>query len=152
MNPNKRPATPSPNQTTFPLQKKRILEQFDIAAFDKKPADNTSLDISAEGAAAHKQSPSVSTDASVNKASAPFQFSREGLTDTQRRVLEKLDIQPCCLARCTKIIGENNQLRPVTLLQNGVPIKLYKDEIYTCLLYTSPSPRDVEESRMPSSA
>ena len=25
-------------------------------------------------------------------------------------------------------------------------------EIYTCLLYTSPSPRDVEESRMPSSA
>ena len=27
----------------------------------------------------------------------------------------------------------------------------YKLE-YTCLLYTSPSPRDVEESRMPSSA
>ena len=28
--------------------------------------------------------------------------------------------------------------------------KSFKD--YTCLLYTSPSPRDVEESRMPSSA
>ena len=26
------------------------------------------------------------------------------------------------------------------------------DKLYTCLLYTSPSPRDVEESRMPSSA
>ena len=26
------------------------------------------------------------------------------------------------------------------------------DEFNTCLLYTSPSPRDVEESRMPSSA
>ena len=26
------------------------------------------------------------------------------------------------------------------------------DNIYACLLYTSPSPRDVEESRMPSSA
>ena len=25
-------------------------------------------------------------------------------------------------------------------------------DFYTCLLYTSPSPRDVEESRMPSSA
>ena len=25
-------------------------------------------------------------------------------------------------------------------------------EFYACLLYTSPSPRDVEESRMPSSA
>ena len=27
-----------------------------------------------------------------------------------------------------------------------------KNELDTCLLYTSPSPRDVEESRMPSSA
>ena len=27
-----------------------------------------------------------------------------------------------------------------------------KQRIYSCLLYTSPSPRDVEESRMPSSA
>jgi len=26
------------------------------------------------------------------------------------------------------------------------------DKVYPCLLYTSPSPRDVEESRMPSSA
>ena len=26
------------------------------------------------------------------------------------------------------------------------------DELRSCLLYTSPSPRDVEESRMPSSA
>ena len=26
------------------------------------------------------------------------------------------------------------------------------DNVVTCLLYTSPSPRDVEESRMPSSA
>ena len=26
------------------------------------------------------------------------------------------------------------------------------DDLNTCLLYTSPSPRDVEESRMPSSA
>ena len=28
----------------------------------------------------------------------------------------------------------------------------YADTSSTCLLYTSPSPRDVEESRMPSSA
>ena len=26
------------------------------------------------------------------------------------------------------------------------------EKLYCCLLYTSPSPRDVEESRMPSSA
>ena len=28
----------------------------------------------------------------------------------------------------------------------------YEEDDYACLLYTSPSPRDVEESRMPSSA
>ena len=28
----------------------------------------------------------------------------------------------------------------------------YKDEFYDCLLYTSPSPRDKRQSRMPSSA
>ena len=30
--------------------------------------------------------------------------------------------------------------------------KLIRPNFVTCLLYTSPSPRDVEESRMPSSA
>ena len=30
--------------------------------------------------------------------------------------------------------------------------RLICDQCYSCLLYTSPSPRDVEESRMPSSA
>ena len=31
-------------------------------------------------------------------------------------------------------------------------LKLQLDHIYTCLLYTSPSPRDSRKSRMPSSA
>ena len=31
-------------------------------------------------------------------------------------------------------------------------IELIKERFNVCLLYTSPSPRDVEESRMPSSA
>ena len=31
-------------------------------------------------------------------------------------------------------------------------LNVIKDPTYLCLLYTSPSPRDVEESRMPSSA
>ena len=46
-------------------------------------------------------------------------------------------------------------------MEQGMPcpvvITVYEDKsfdfvIKTCLLYTSPSPRDVEESRMPSSA
>ena len=34
----------------------------------------------------------------------------------------------------------------------GFDLDLFNIKYNTCLLYTSPSPRDVEESRMPSSA
>ena len=47
--------------------------------------------------------------------------------------------------RCVKIVTEN--------IKNVDEIINTLEEIFnTCLLYTSPSPRDVEESRMPSSA
>ena len=36
--------------------------------------------------------------------------------------------------------------------REGLPVFGIMDSIMGCLLYTSPSPRDVEESRMPSSA
>ena len=36
----------------------------------------------------------------------------------------------------------------LNIVEEGPEIAIYQ----TCLLYTSPSPRDVEESRMPSSA
>ena len=34
----------------------------------------------------------------------------------------------------------------------GMSVPQYLKQTWACLLYTSPSPRDVEESRMPSSA
>ena len=37
------------------------------------------------------------------------------------------------------------------LKQKALPVDEFDDKL-SCLLYTSPSPRDVEESRMPSSA
>ena len=37
-------------------------------------------------------------------------------------------------------------------LSLGTPLGIKTGLSYSCLLYTSPSPRDVEESRMPSSA
>ena len=41
----------------------------------------------------------------------------------------------------------------IILINDGkVGINLERNIIGACLLYTSPSPRDVEESRMPSSA
>ena len=40
----------------------------------------------------------------------------------------------------------------VTLGHYGDQVEQFLNLAYPCLLYTSPSPRDVEESRMPSSA
>ena len=49
----------------------------------------------------------------------------------------------------SKISGEHFKNYTVTKIKSNTNgIDLY----YGCLLYTSPSPRDVEESRMPSSA
>ena len=39
-----------------------------------------------------------------------------------------------------------------TIQYQDINYQLAQQEDKTCLLYTSPSPRDVEESRMPSSA
>ena len=42
---------------------------------------------------------------------------------------------------------------PANVITNPERVNIVLDlYYYTCLLYTSPSPRDVEESRMPSSA
>ena len=65
-------------------------------------------------------------------------------------------------------IKENDNLpnSEIFVLQDGEPVKkniedFFKDKkvimfglpgAYTCLLYTSPSPRDISGSRMPSSA
>ena len=44
------------------------------------------------------------------------------------------------------------QLKKVSALQDRLEEKRHQTRDEICLLYTSPSPRDVEESRMPSSA
>ena len=45
-----------------------------------------------------------------------------------------------------------SNLRNGKLSSPGPEVFLALAQVNTCLLYTSPSPRDVEESRMPSSA
>ena len=51
---------------------------------------------------------------------------------------------------CTDIISDIN---PEAMFADGFDAAIIGyDANCTCLLYTSPSPRDVEESRMPSSA
>ena len=48
--------------------------------------------------------------------------------------------------------GTNQYKDRVFLGDDGNNVNPVGGYYYTCLLYTSPSPRDVEESRMPSSA
>ena len=60
------------------------------------------------------------------------------------------------------MMTETNTMQTIALVDDdrniltSVSIALeaegYKVETYTCLLYTSPSPRDKRQSRMPSSA
>ena len=48
--------------------------------------------------------------------------------------------------------GLLQELSAALAQQTGKPESYVMTLLETCLLYTSPSPRDVEESRMPSSA
>ena len=48
-------------------------------------------------------------------------------------------------------IGDNAELMN-HVAQSGVPELVILDLVFPCLLYTSPSPRDLSTSRMPSSA
>ena len=77
-------------------------------------------------------------------------------------VLNKAKIGKNCIIGAKSLITENKEI-PDNSLVMGSPGKIIRqltdDEIeavkqnaISCLLYTSPSPRDVEESRMPSSA
>ena len=59
------------------------------------------------------------------------------------------------LERIVEFKDANDEESAITLCNSGVmagPAPLLFSLLEDCLLYTSPSPRDVEESRMPSSA
>ena len=60
---------------------------------------------------------------------------------------EKAVIVPFGLEK-TVSYGGGTRNGPKEIIKASHQVELYDD----CLLYTSPSPRDVEESRMPSSA
>ena len=57
-------------------------------------------------------------------------------------------------ATCIQNFEDNEVVIPISALEELDQFKRGNEQIHynACLLYTSPSPRDVEESRMPSSA
>ena len=56
---------------------------------------------------------------------------------------------PLAVQTCYGIVGSFSK---PPLKKGQFVLMDYRNDHLTCLLYTSPSPRDVEESRMPSSA
>ena len=49
-------------------------------------------------------------------------------------------------------VADANNLPCIYLVDSGGAFLPMQDEVFPCLLYTSPSPRDLSTSRMPSSA
>ena len=78
-------------------------------------------------------------------------FSRTGLN----KLLNNGHIQNIMTFNCSKIVDIATSNRARQLYKNISMLFLFpvKDgKLSTCLLYTSPSPRDRQKSRMPSSA
>ena len=69
-------------------------------------------------------------------------------------VREKLSIPDQFISESLKTLIDYSDILEVSILSTCNRLEIYAlvKEINICLLYTSPSPRDVEESRMPSSA
>ena len=62
------------------------------------------------------------------------------------RIVEVINDTPVLLFQGT--LMKNRTIKEVNL----IPAMEVRDVLYSCLLYTSPSPRDRQKSRMPSSA
>ena len=68
------------------------------------------------------------------------------------RVLKKLGNPQLRLPPTVHVAGTNGKGSTVAYLRAFAEAAGLKAHVYTCLLYTSPSPRDATLSRMPSSA
>ena len=89
----------------------------------------------------------------MSKTSATFQFKKRG-EDTKTYMLtpgDSLSVIDTAFEGITiSAIGKN--YIELTNGQTKFQGEEFNTDIYSCLLYTSPSPRDLSTSRMPSSA
>ena len=66
----------------------------------------------------------------------------------KRQTMQAVMVQTMKTDAFLRLLPELQAAGVTPIVVNGIICR----ELYPCLLYTSPSPRDVEESRMPSSA
>ena len=76
---------------------------------------------------------------------------RDMLQNHMLQVLALIAMEPPCRNDAKEIRREKTKVLSATKLGQKITFGQY-ESYKSCLLYTSPSPRDVEESRMPSSA
>ena len=71
---------------------------------------------------------------------------------TSQESYKDISLSPSSADRIAVFVGELNG--NIKLIEKTFSVKIFHkgDNIKICLLYTSPSPRDAHESRMPSSA
>ena len=88
---------------------------------------------------------------------------QKNLTQPEKNLLTQIfrfftqadvEVNNCYLRHYTTVFKPTEVLMMMTAFaaMETVHVAAYSHLLDTCLLYTSPSPRDVEESRMPSSA
>jgi hypothetical protein len=65
--------------------------------------------------------------------------------------MEKLDLPEYTLPK-NKVFKKNGKLKDKFYKKELLKLQIELVKLQTCLLYTSPSPRDRQKSRMPSSA
>ena len=72
------------------------------------------------------------------------------------KLLPKTNCKKCgeqtCMSFAFKLINREKKLEDCTPLFEEKKYEKQREKLIDCLLYTSPSPRDLSTSRMPSSA
>ena len=87
---------------------------------------------------------------SVNLKIDPYGFREYDARWLYEKDINLLGITNLGKGLGTQITKQTNKTNPKVIV--GHDYRSYSEDIKACLLYTSPSPRDAHESRMPSSA
>ena len=136
-----------------------MVEELDDYFFDKYSTSNPSKD-----AILNTETPAWAIDRLSILSLKIFHMNEEATRESasvehRKKCSEKLEMLLLQRINLSKAIDQllDNISKGNVVIATYKQMKMYNDEslnpeLYTCLLYTSPSPRDRTTSRMPSSA
>ena len=127
----------------------KIFDPLEVTANMIKFSRDAELDFDDDISKSYLEKISQSVKDRLKGEPVRFVYDKEINTETLKFLLSKMNIN----SDTDSIIpgGKYHNRRDYMNFPN-LKTKLTYKKIIPCLLYTSPSPRDVEESRMPSSA